>query len=264
MSTSHESDLIFDTTIPYVDFNFRKYSHLATLPGIVFAQLMEEVDRFLFFLRTAYHFFHPFKEHTINSFLRQLEDQDDPSLDEHFRELLDWNERERLVAETLLTRIVNSYKLYLVEIGIHINRRANSEFFDNDSPPLRNFSQIRKTYREVFRVPLYLSAREERMAVQIITLRNLIVHDIGFVPDRYLGRFENWSEFECIREDGGLLFFGMNLRCLERFGNFLCQSVAHVDARLAREFELERYTFDDSDIPQDQGSRIDVLDDDLL
>ena len=98
---------VFKTTIPYVDFNYRKFSDNATIPAVLFAQSMEEIDRFLFFLRGIYHYFEPFTESVISGFLLQLQEETDPSLKEDFQEIFRWSAREKLVAELILSKIVN-------------------------------------------------------------------------------------------------------------------------------------------------------------
>jgi len=72
MTGERSNNYVFDTTIPSLSFNYRKYSSKATMLAYVFAQSMEEIDKFLFYLRGIHHYFEPLKGSVIKCFLNQV------------------------------------------------------------------------------------------------------------------------------------------------------------------------------------------------
>ena len=121
-----------------------------------------------------------------------------------------------------------------------------------------------KRFRKELGLPLYLTPEDERLANQIVTIRNILVHNISVIPDRYLGRFTNWQELGCIRQDSDLLIIQMNLSCLDKLGNFLSKSIADIDSRAASQFDLEEYYFEEGDKPTEASLDINLIDGDVL
>jgi hypothetical protein len=50
------------TTVPILQFNYRKHSEEGSIIAVVFAKDIEKIDRFLFFQRWVYHCFEPHKK----------------------------------------------------------------------------------------------------------------------------------------------------------------------------------------------------------
>jgi len=95
-------------------------------------------------------------------------------------------------------------------------------------------------------------------------MRNILVHNISVIPDKYLSRFSNWQDLDCIHQDSDLLIIQMDLNCLAKFGNFLSKSVADIDSRAASKFQLDEYYFTDEDKPSEQSFDPNSIDGDVL
>jgi len=254
---------IFDTTIPYVDFNYRKYSTKATLLAYVFAQSMEEIDQFLFYLRGIHHYFEPIGASVMDGFLEQVSTEDREALKEDIQGIFNWQRQERLVSELILARIVDSYVFYLIGMADHIVRRTARSSSTESFAPRRTFPQTKEYFRKEIGVPLYLTPADERLADQIVTMRNILVHNVSVIPDKYLARFANWQELQCIRQDSDLLIIQMNFSCVDQLGNFLSKSVADIDSRAASQFKLEQHLFDE-DMPAKPSLDPYLIDGDML
>lgn len=242
--TKPKAKYAYETTIPYLDFNFRKFSKKATLEGIVFAQSLEEIDRFLFFERVIYHYFEPTKESVISGFLEQV-DNESEDWNKHFQEIFDWKEQEKIVSELIFTRIVNWYTVYLVEMAHHVIKKTNPALIADAKKNLRTFPRLKKYYRNKLDTPLCITAQDEILTDQIITLRNLIVHNLHHVPDKYMPKFHNWQKLGCIKRNSDVLYIELDFSSLERLGNFLSKSIADIDKRISQNFDLDTYYFDE-------------------
>lgn len=259
MKNSDYDNYTYDTTIPYLDFNVRKFTKKMTLIGIVFAQDVEEIDRFLFYIRVSHHYFESEKDYVINSFMSQIND-DDIDWKEHFQEIFHWNNQEKFVSVLIFTRLINMYIIYLTEMANLVIKGSYPELISESKKVLRNFPRIKKCYTDYFDTPLYLTPADESFINQLVTLRNLLVHGIGVIPDDYLTKFENWKDLGCIKQDSDVFYLDFSFTELERFGNFITNSVTDIDSRMSEKFDIPSYYFDEDDIPDEYMQQTDYFD----
>jgi len=112
--------------------------------------------------------------------------------------------------------------------------------------------------------PLYLTANEENLAGQIITIRNLIVHNFNYIPDDYIAKFYNWKELECIKQDDDIFYIELDFSSLDKLGNFLSKSVADIDNRISEKYNMEQYYFNEEEMPAEEKSSYDIADEDFF
>lgn len=260
MSKQKPNQLIYDTTIPYLDFNFKKFSNKATIKGYLFASSLEDLDRFLFFQRWVYHIFEPNKKWAIKEFLSQINRESKAEWKERLSQTFDWEEQEKVISELVLPRIVNRYTIYIRDMAdqvIHLTKPAEDVERKYD---LSNYPKIKKFYKEHLGIPLYLTANEENLAGQIMTIRNLIVHNFNYIPDNYVAKFYNWKELECIKQDDDIFYIELAFSSLDKLGNFLSKSVADIDNRISEKYNIEQYYFDEEDVPAEEKSDYETTD----
>lgn len=260
MTKPKPDQLVYDTTVPYLDFNFRKFSKKATIIGCVFASSLEELDRFLFFQRWVYHIFEPKKEWAIKKFLSQIDHENKAEWKQSLSQTFDWKEQEKIVSELIFTRIANRYLIYIRDIAEQVIRLAKLAEDSNARIDLSNYPKIKRFYRERTKIPLYLAANEENFAGQIITIRNLVVHNFNYIPDNHIEKFHNWKELKCIKKDDDVFYIDLDFSSLDNLGNFLVKSVADIDNRIAEKYSIKQYYFDEEDVPKEEKLLYDIED----
>ncbi len=203
----------------------------------------------------------------IEGFLEQINEgnikdlKKDYNWNKHFQSLFDWEEQEELISELVFTKIVNRYITYLTDIASYTIDK--NEYSLDKKALLRNFPNIKKCYREHFNTPLYLTPEVETLADQLITIRNIIVHGLNYIPDRYYPKFQNWEELGCVRQDEDILFVKFDIRSLERFGLFFTKSVADIDTRLSNNHHLDMYYIYEEDITEEYKSYTESIDEEF-
>jgi hypothetical protein len=90
------------------------------------------------------------------------------------------------------------------------------------------------------------------------------VHGLSSIPENYETKFNNWMDIECIKQDSDLLIIELDFSSLNILGNFLVKSVADIDKRLSEKFDIERYSFDEEDVPENEITPIVLEDEDFL
>jgi hypothetical protein len=161
--------------------------------GYIFASSLEQLDQFLFFQRWIYHVFEPKKEWAVKRFLSQIDRKLRVEWKKNLDHTFDWNAQEKIVSELLFTRVVNYYLIYIRDIAEHVARRTKLSEGTNLKIDLSNYPKVKRFFREKLEFSLYLTPEEENLAGQIITIRNLIVHNFNYIPDRFLTKFYNWK-----------------------------------------------------------------------
>lgn len=214
MENNLENYFKYETTVPFLQFNYRQYSDKATIIGLVFAQSTEEIDRFLFFQRWVYHCFEPHKKWAIDNFVIQNKEvepnETKKSLKKYYQKLFGWEEQEKIIAELIFTRIVNWYTIYIKDIAGQALYRAELEKKHNKKFDLSSYSKVKAFYKDYLNAPLYTQPEDENLAGQILTIRNLIVHSLSYIPDNYVTKFHNWKDLECIKQDADILYIQLD------------------------------------------------------
>jgi hypothetical protein len=156
--------------------------------------------------------------------------------------------------------------IYIRDIAEHVARRTKLSEGTNLKIDLSNYPKVKRFFREKLEFSLYLTPEEENLAGQIITIRNLIVHNFNYIPDRFLTKFYNWKELACIKQDDDVFYIELDFSSLDNLGNFLSKSVAEIDDRISEEYEIEQYYFDEEDVPEEERSsyEYDIEDEDFF
>jgi hypothetical protein len=258
---------VFQTIVPNIGFEYRQFSNISTIFGYLLAMGLEEATQLTQFIRVLYHFYEPIRDSHIEDYVKQIEenqvDLGIENLREYFEGVFSWKQQERVLSEMIFTKLVDLYVYYVKIIASHV--LAKRQFNIDHRDVLRNFLNVKKCYRDIFKVPLFHSIEDEQLAEQLISLRNILVHNVNFIPDSYLPKFHNWDQLGCITQrEEEILEITLNFDSLERLGLFLVKSAADVDNRLAENFEIKQYYFDAKDIPQDVQINLEFLDDDFF
>jgi hypothetical protein len=154
--------------------------------------------------------------------------------------------------------------IYIRDIAEQVVRITQRTEDTNEKIDLSNYPKIKKFFRERIGIPLYLTAEEENLAGQIITIRNLVVHNFNYIPDNYTTKFSNWKELACITQDDDIFYIDLDFSSLDNLGNFLSKSVANIDDRISEKYGIEQYYFDEEDVPEEEKSLYDFDDEDFL
>lgn len=264
MNRTNNPKYIYETTIPYLDFNYRKHSNKATIIGYVFAQEIEKIDRFLFFIRAIYHVFEPSKDTVVNGFLDQTAElsltssNDDTDWELHFQEIFSWEEQEKVIAKLIFTQITNLYLNYITDMASYVIDKEQLQIDKKNA--LRSYPKIKRCFRMDLETPLHITDEEERLADQIVTLRNLVVHSLDYIPDKYYPKFHDWKNLGCIKQDSDIFHIEFDYKSLEKFGDFLSKAIADIDNRLSENHDLPSYFFDEEDVPDDYVAYTDKID----
>jgi len=86
---------------------------------------------------------------------------------------------------------------------------------------------------------------------------------MNFIPDNYLSKFHDWKKLECIKKDDDILCIQLDFSSLGKLGNFLVKSVADIDNRMSERYSIDRYYFDEEDIPENEISPTEIIEEDF-
>ena len=257
-------DYSSESTIAEIGFEFQEYTNKVSIIGYAFAQFLERINKFLFFIRTIYQHFEPIRDEISADFANELfraYPNDDFDWNNHFRIVFSWNEQKKFISELLFTKIANRYLTYLVDMASYV---IDKNELDVDKKAwLRSFPKIKKCYRDNFNVPLFVTDEDEKLGDQLITIRNIVVHGLGYIPDNYYAKFHNWEDLQCIKQDSDILHIEFDFITLEKYGEFLAKSIAELENRLVKECSIDQYYFTEDDIPNEYESYTENIDEDL-